>query len=146
MRQSPVIYVRSLEFINGYLAIGRINCRRRRNRCHFALGTRIVAESVFSVLSFGTLIANYLGCFIIGILLAIFWQFPTIPAEWRLFLVTGFLGSLTTFSSFSAEVVENFLQDKWLFGFGIVALHLLGCLLFTALGVVLWRFCSDVLA
>ena len=100
----------------------------------------------FSVLSFGTLIANYLGCFIIGILLAIFWQFPTIPAEWRLFLVTGFLGSLTTFSSFSAEVVENFLQDKWLFGFGIVALHLLGCLLFTALGVVLWRFCSDVLA
>ncbi|MDY4594961.1 MAG: fluoride efflux transporter CrcB [[Pasteurella] aerogenes] len=100
----------------------------------------------FSVLSFGTLIANYLGCFIIGILLAIFWQFPTIPAEWRLFLVTGFLGSLTTFSSFSAEVVENFLQDKWLFGFGVVALHLLGCLLFTALGVVLWRFCSDVLA
>lgn len=100
----------------------------------------------FSVLSFGTLIANYLGCFIIGILLEIFWQFPTIPAEWRLFLVTGFLGSLTTFSSFSAEVVENFLQDKWLFGFGIVALHLLGCLLFTALGVVLWRFCSDVLA
>lgn len=100
----------------------------------------------FSVLSFGTLIANYLGCFIIGILLAIFWQFPTIPAEWRLFLVTGFLGSLTTFSSFSAEVVENFLQDKWLFGFGIVALHLLGCLLFTALGVVLWRFCSDILA
>lgn len=98
----------------------------------------------FSVLSFGTLIANYLGCFIIGILLAIFWQFPTIPAEWRLFLVTGFLGSLTTFSSFSAEVVENFLQDKWLFGFGIVALHLLGCLLFTALGVVLWRFCSSV--
>lgn len=97
----------------------------------------------FSVLSFGTLIANYLGCFIIGILLAIFWQFPTIPAEWRLFLVTGFLGSLTTFSSFSAEVVENFLQDKWLFGFGIVALHLLGCLLFTALGVVLWRFCSS---
>ncbi|MFZ7174335.1 fluoride efflux transporter CrcB [[Pasteurella] aerogenes] len=96
----------------------------------------------FSVLSFGTLIANYLGCFIIGILLAIFWQFPTIPAEWRLFLVTGFLGSLTTFSSFSAEVVENFLQDKWLFGFGIVALHL-GCLLFTALGVVLWRFCSS---
>ncbi|MDY4281119.1 MAG: fluoride efflux transporter CrcB [[Pasteurella] mairii] len=105
-------------------------------------GLGLWLNPIFSTLAFGTLIANYLGCLIIGILTALFWQFPAISNEWRLFLVMGFLGSLTTFSSFSAEVVENFLQDKWLLGFGVVALHLLGCLLFTALGIALWRFCS----
>lgn len=92
-----------------------------------------------SFLAFGTLIANYAGCFIIGLLLAVFWQYPQISAEWRLFLITGFLGGLTTFSSFSAEVVEYFLSAKWQTALAVMSLHLFGGLLFTALGLWLWR-------
>ena len=62
---------------------------------------------ISNMLAFGTLMANYLGCFIIGILTALFWQFPTFSQSAKLFLITGFLGSLTTFSSFSAEVVGS---------------------------------------
>ncbi|QLB12257.1 camphor resistance protein CrcB [Bisgaardia hudsonensis] len=99
----------------------------------------LLLESVLSFLSFGTLIANYLGCFIIGIMLAIFLQHPNLSSEWRLFIVTGFLGSLTTFSSFSLEVVDNFLAEKWLTGIGIISLHLLGCLFLTGLGFFIWK-------
>lgn len=60
----------------------------------------LLFNPLFSSFAFGTLIANLLGCLIIGVLLGIFWQFPQISSEWRLFLITGFLGSLTTFSSF----------------------------------------------
>ncbi len=92
-----------------------------------------------SSLALGTLIANYLGCFLIGLLLAIFAHFPSIEPEWKLLLVTGFLGSLTTFSSFSAEVFEYFSSEKWLMGFEIIALHLIGGLACTALGFSLWK-------
>lgn len=90
--------------------------------------------------AFGTLIANYLGSLMIGMLLALCWQFPQIGTEWRLFLITGFLGSLTTFSSFSAEVVENLFQQKWAIGMGLISAHVLGCLIFTALGIFLVRW------
>lgn len=72
-------------------------------------------------------------------LLAVFWQYPAISNEWRLFLITGFLGSLTTFSSFSAEVVNDFLTEKWATAVIVIALHLGGSLFFTLLGVLLWR-------
>ncbi|AZI15067.1 fluoride efflux transporter CrcB [Avibacterium paragallinarum] len=94
---------------------------------------------LFSFLAFGTLIANYLGCFLIGILIALLWQYPQVSSEWRLFLITGFLGSLTTFSSFSAEVVNDFLTEKWATAVIVIALHLGGSLFFTLLGVLLWR-------
>lgn len=100
----------------------------------------------FSAFAFGTLIANLVGCFVIGVLLALFWQFPQIDPAWKLFLVTGFLGSLTTFSSFSGEVVELFFHEKWLNGFGVLALHLVGCLSMTALGITVFRLFSKMLA
>lgn len=105
-------------------------------------GLGLLFNPLFAFLSFGTLIANYVGCFIIGLLIAMFWQFPQISAEWRLFLVTGFLGSLTTFSTFSAEVIENFIQNKWLEAVGIASSHLFGSLLCSALGVFIWRSCQ----
>ena len=86
------------------------------------------------------LIANYLGCFIIGVLFAVFWSFPSLSSEWKLFFVTGFLGSLTTFSAFSMEVVENILNDKFAVGIGLIAAHVFGSLLFTLFGVWLMRY------
>jgi len=94
----------------------------------------------FSAFSFGTLIANYLGSFIIGVLFAVFWSFPSLSSEWKLFLVTGFLGSLTTFSAFSIEVVENLLNGKFSIGIGLIAAHVIGSLLFTLLGLLLVRY------
>ncbi|MFC0322851.1 fluoride efflux transporter FluC [Gallibacterium melopsittaci] len=94
---------------------------------------------IFTSFAFGTLIANYLGCFLMGIISGILLSFPMIGNEWRLFFITGFLGSLTTFSSFSGEVVNIFLDEQWLTGIGVVCLHLFGCLAFTLLGIGLWR-------
>ncbi|HDR1329646.1 TPA: fluoride efflux transporter CrcB [Pasteurella multocida] len=103
-------------------------------------GLGLLLNPLFSAFSLGTLVANYLGCLIIGVFLAFFWQYPQCSAEWRLFFVTGFLGSLTTFSTFSAEVIENLIQQKWLAGLMLASGHLLGCLLFTALGMFIWRY------
>jgi len=94
-------------------------------------------NSWFSTLAFGTLIANYLGCFLIGILTALFWQFPSFSASAKLFLITGFLGSLTTFSSFSAEVIDNLMNGKITEGIAVMGLHLIGCLFFTFIGIYL---------
>ena len=68
-----------------------------------------------------------------------FLVFP-ITSEWKLFFVTGFLGSLTTFSAFSMEVVENILNDKFAVGIGLIAAHVFGSLLFTLFGVWLMRY------
>lgn len=105
----------------------------------------LLFNPLFSSFTFGTLIANLLGCLIIGVLLGLFWQFPQISAEWRLFLITGFLGSLTTFSSFSSEVVELFFNEKWLNGFCVLMMHLFGCLAMTVLGIWVYKICSQLL-
>lgn len=106
-------------------------------------GLGLWLNPLFSGFSLGTLFANYLGCLIIGVFMAIFWQFPEISVQWRLFVVTGFLGSLTTFSAFSAEAVEHFYHEKWLTGFALISLHLIGCLVFTFCGIALWRVMSS---
>lgn len=98
-------------------------------------GLGLWLNPLFVTLSFGTLVANWLGCFLIGIITALIWQFPQIPPEWRLFVVTGFLGSLTTFSAFSTEVVENFFSGQWANGVLLIALHLIGSLAFTLFGI-----------
>ena len=103
-------------------------------------GLGLLLNPWFAAFSFGTLIANYLGSFIIGVLFAVFWSFPSLSSEWKLFLVTGFLGSLTTFSAFSIEVVENLLNGKFSIGIGLIAAHVIGSLLFTLLGLLLVRY------
>ena len=82
----------------------------------------------------GTLAANLIGGYLVGVILA--WaHHADLAPVWRLMLVTGFLGALTTFSSFSAEVVEMMLADRWGQALTTIALHLLGSLTMTFVGI-----------
>ncbi len=87
------------------------------------------------ILPWGTLAANLIGGYLIGICLAIFQSLPQLDPVWRLMLVTGFLGGLTTFSSFSAEVVTFLLEERYGLALGTAALHVLGSLLLTVAGI-----------
>ena len=87
----------------------------------------------------GTLAANLIGGYLVGLILA--WaHHADLAPFWRLILVTGFLGALTTVSSFSAEVVEMALADRWGAALSTAALHLLGSLALTWLGIQTARF------
>ena len=88
-----------------------------------------------TVLPVGTLAANLLGGYLVGICVAVFHALPQLDPLWRMLLVTGFLGALTTFSSFSAEVVGMLGQQRYTLAFGTAALHLFGSLLLTIAGI-----------
>lgn len=87
------------------------------------------------LLPWGTLAANLLGGYLIGVCVAVFQAMPQLDPIWRLALVTGFLGALTTFSSFSAEVVGMLQQQRYGLALGTTALHLMGSLLLTIAGL-----------
>jgi fluoride exporter len=88
-----------------------------------------------AVLPWGTLAANLVGGYLIGVCVGVFNALPQIDPVWRLALVTGFLGALTTFSSFSAEVVAMLQQSRYALALGTAALHLVGSLLLTIVGI-----------
>jgi len=83
----------------------------------------------------GTLTANLLGGWLIGLLVAIFQAQPGIDPLWRLALVTGFLGALTTFSTFSMETVQLLQSDRVGQALSLAALHLAGSLVLTWVGL-----------
>jgi CrcB protein len=83
----------------------------------------------------GTLAANLAGGWLIGLLVALFQAQPQIDPLWRLALVTGFLGALTTFSTFSMETVALLLQERFGQAFALAALHLAGSLALTWVGL-----------
>jgi CrcB protein len=88
----------------------------------------------------GTLAANLIGGYLIGVAVAVFASLPELSPQWRLFVVTGFLGGLTTFSTFSAEVVTQLQQGRPGWALATAFLHLAGSLALTALGMatVVW--------
>jgi fluoride exporter len=88
-----------------------------------------------AALPWGTLAANLIGGYLIGVCVAVFQSLPQLDPLWRLALVTGFLGALTTFSSFSAEVVGMLQESRYAMALGTAALHLVGSLLLTLLGI-----------
>jgi fluoride exporter len=88
------------------------------------------------LLPMGTLVANLLGAFLIGAAVATFHHHVDVSPEVRLFVITGFLGGLTTFSSFSAEVVALFQRAEYGWAVGTISLHLFGSLLMTVLGIL----------
>ena len=95
----------------------------------------VAAVAAGTMLPWGTLVANLIGGYLVGVCVAVFQAMPQLDPVWRLALVTGFLGALTTFSSFSAEVVSMLGQQRYLLAFGTTTLHLLGSLLLTILGL-----------
>ena len=101
------------------------------------LGVRL--NSAFPAMPPGTLSANLLGGYIIGLAIAYFAQAPEISPEWRLFLVTGFCGGLTTFSTFSAEVVTLLQEGRLMWAMGTVSAHLAGSLVCTFAGLATWQ-------
>ncbi len=87
----------------------------------------------------GTLASNLIGGYLVGIAVAFFAANQSLPPEWRLFCITGFLGGLTTFSSFSAENVQLLLDGEPGSAFLHAAAHLFGSLALTALGIASYR-------
>ena len=90
-------------------------------------------------LPLGTLAANLVGGYAIGLVLGWLGQHPEMPLQMRLFLVTGLLGGLTTFSTFSAEVVAHLLAGRMAWALLVAMAHLAGSLLLTAAGLATMR-------
>jgi len=90
-------------------------------------------------LPLGTLAANLIGGYLIGICVAVFAAHPALPPAWRLLIITGFLGGLTTFSTFSAESVLLLQSAQWGAALLHVAAHLGGSILATVVGIATMR-------
>ena len=88
-----------------------------------------------ALIPWGTLVANWVGAYIIGMAVVYFQNQTQIDPVWRLAIVTGFLGALTTFSTFSVEVVSMLQHGKWMLAAGTTSLHVFGSLLLTWAGV-----------
>jgi CrcB protein len=104
------------------------------------LGLRL--NAVFPTIPLGTLTANLVGGFLIGVAIAYFNRSPALPPEARLMVVTGFMGALTTFSTFSSEIVTLIGNEEYAWALGAASLHLFGSLVLTALGM----YCVNTLA
>ena len=90
-------------------------------------------------INLGTLVANLAGGYLVGLALAFFSHHPSVPPAWRLFAITGFLGGLTTFSTFSGESVLLLGRGQFGWAFAHTALHLAGSLAACAAGLATWR-------
>jgi fluoride exporter len=97
-----------------------------------------------TVFPWGTLAANLLGAYLVGVCITVFQSIPDLDPVWRLALITGFLGALTTFSSFSVEVVTMVMQQRYLLAGATASAHLIGSLLLTVVGMKMAAFLLPV--
>lgn len=97
-------------------------------------------NSYFPTIPLGTLVANLVGGYIIGLAIAFFASYSALAPEWRLLIITGFCGGLTTFSTYSAEIVGLLQQGRALWACAVASLHLAGSVLmtFAGIGTVAW--------
>ena len=98
-------------------------------------GLVLMLNALFPPIPMGTLAANLIGGYCIGLAVSFFDFFPALSPEWRLLCITGFLGGLTTFSTFSAEVTALLQQQRLVMAVGAIGLHVFGSLLMTLLGI-----------
>ena len=92
-----------------------------------------------SHLPLGTLLANLVGGFLIGVAVGFFGSQPGLPEAWRLFVITGFLGGLTTFSTFSVEAVNLLHRTEYAWALLHAGAHLFGAILFCIAGMSTYR-------
>ncbi len=98
-------------------------------------GLGLWLNPLFTTVPLGTLAANLTGGYLVGAAVAVFHINVELSPELKLFFVTGFLGALTTFSTFSAEVVHLIQNARYGWAAGAASLHLFGSLLMTGLGI-----------
>jgi len=118
--------------LNGFLAVGFGAMLGAWTR--WLLG--LALNPLFVMLPLGTLAANLIGGYLVGVAVGVFHINSGLPAALKLFAITGFLGGLTTFSSFSAEVVERLLAHQVGWAIALASVHLAGSLLMAYLGLV----------
>lgn len=92
-------------------------------------------NAVWPNLPLGTLVSNLVAGYIVGVAVACFAQMPNLSPEWRLVLITGFCGGLSTFSTFSIEVVTALERGAYSWALGMVMVHVIGSLLMTMAGL-----------
>ena len=102
-------------------------------------GFNFLTVSASSVIPLGTLLSNMVGGYLVGLAVAFFGNNPQLSPEWKLLVITGFLGGLTTFSSFSAEVVSFIQRGEFTWALGTAMLHLVGSLVLTFLGILTYQ-------
>jgi CrcB protein len=96
----------------------------------------IALNPMFPTVPMGTLAANLLGGFLVGVAAAYFSIKSGLPTELRLLAITGFLGGLTTFSTFSSEVVTQIARGQFAWALATISVHLFGSLALTSLGMI----------
>ncbi len=99
----------------------------------------IALNSVLPNLPLGTLVANLLGGFLIGVAVEFFSQHGDLPVELRLLVIAGFLGGMTTFSSFSAEAVGLLNTARYGWMALLISAHVIGSIAMTVIGIISWR-------
>ena len=97
----------------------------------------LALNAVFPTIPLGTLAANLVGGLLVGLASAFFTHHGGLAPEWRLLLITGFLGGLTTFSTFSVEVVTLIGRQEYAWAMGAAGAHLVGSLVLTAAGILM---------
>lgn len=100
----------------------------------------LTLNAYFPTIPPGTLAANLIGAYVVGMAVAFFATYSALAPEWRLLIITGFCGGLTTFSTFSAEVVTLMQQGRALWALGAAGAHLIGSIVmtFAGIGTVVW--------
>ena len=105
-------------------------------------GISLRFNRVFENIPFVTVIVNLIGAFIIGLAVS-FFSNSSISTNYKLFVVTGFCGALTTFSTFSIEIVELLQASKLEYAISTIAIHVIGSLIFTVLGILSYQFFTN---
>jgi CrcB protein len=100
----------------------------------WVLGLRL--NGLFAELPLGTFAANLIAGYVIGAAIAFFAKYPELSVEWRLFVITGLMGGLSTFSTFSAEVTTHIQQGRIEWAAAEVAIHVCGSVIMTVVGIL----------
>ena len=103
----------------------------------WALGLKL--NAVLEVIPFGTVAANLLAAYVIGLTTAYFATTSNLSPEWKLLIITGFCGGLSTFSTFSMEIVTLLQRQQFAWAAGSIGLHVVGSVLMTLAGMATWQ-------